>query len=51
MRIDTICAHFLGNIVLNYLLCCFLEQDKETDNAVVGPMPLMQDAANQDIRE
>ena len=29
----------------------FIEKDKEGDSAVVGPLPLMQDAANQDIRE
>lgn len=27
------------------------DKDKEGDNAVVGPVPLMQDAANQDIRD
>lgn len=27
------------------------EKDKEGDSAVVGPLPLMQDAANQDIRD
>ncbi|KAJ7369884.1 hypothetical protein OS493_035777, partial [Desmophyllum pertusum] len=27
------------------------DKDKEGDNAVVGPLPIMQDAANQDIRD
>lgn len=27
------------------------DKDQEGDNAVVGPVPLMQDAANQDIRD
>ena len=31
--------------------CVVVDKDKEGDNAVVGPVPLMQDAANQDIRE
>ena len=31
--------------------CVVVDKDKEGDNAVVGPVPLMQDAANQDNRE
>ena len=31
--------------------CVVVDKDKEGDSAVVGPVPLMQDAANQDIRE
>ena len=31
--------------------CVVVDKDQEGDNAVVGPVPLMQDAANQDIRE
>lgn len=31
--------------------CCLSDQNKEADNAVVGPLPLIQDAANQELRE
>lgn len=31
--------------------CVVIDKDKERDNAVVGPLPLMQDASGQDIRE
>ena len=34
-----------------YLTVWFLDQLKEADNDVIGPVPLVQDAANQDIRE
>ena len=34
-----------------YFTVWFLDQLKEADNGVIGPVPLVQDAANQDIRE
>ena len=37
---------------VSFIPCfCVLDQDNGADNAVVGPLPLIQDAANQDIRE
>ena len=39
----------LPNVCVEF--CVVVDKDKEGDNAVVGPVPLMQDSANQDIRE
>ena len=38
-------------LIWYYLTVLFLDQLKEADNGVIGPVPLVQDAANQDIRE
>ena len=43
---------FICNLLSMFVeFCVVVDQDKEGDNAVVGPVPLMQDGANQDIRE
>ena len=34
-----------------YLHFACLEKSKEGDNSAVGPMPLMQEGGNQEIRE
>ena len=31
--------------------CAIIDKDKEGGNGVIGPLPLMQDAGNQDITE
>ena len=40
----------LRNIQL-ICFCAITDKDKEGGNGVIGPLPLMQDAGNQDITE
>ena len=40
----------LRNIQL-ICFCAIIDKDKEGGNGVIGPLPLMQDAGNQDITE